>query len=381
MVQWGLPLMKLLEIDNNIINILENTYERCPIHELEYSRKIFKKDLYDDLNEYDILEVLGSGSIAQVYKIRDKKGNIYALKVKHPNIDSNFYYIKLLLKIIFSFISFNKLIPVSLDEFLNNFEKQLNLLNEGNNLIKFSNLYDNNNLYKIPKLYKLSENIIMMEYLEGITIERYKNNNYRYSKFNLLIYIFMQNNLYMNNYNHGDLHNYNWKITTDNKIVIYDFGLCWDLRNTNLLNDLNNFIDGIHDYDYDMIYNSFYNIIKYNSNIDDIIIWKYFKENKKHIIKIMDFFHHIIVFSINNNIKLDITLLHIIISWQNICLIFMNNYSDSEGFEHHSLYMEEYNICDYYKIFPDYQTFLKKQINKYDKNNHIDYKQLNKFIH
>ena len=105
MIQWGLPIMKLLKVDKNIIKVLENTYERCPIHELEYTRQIFKNDLYDDLNTYDVLEVIGSGSIAQVYKIKDQKGNLYALKVKHPNVDSNFYYIKLLLKFIFIFYS------------------------------------------------------------------------------------------------------------------------------------------------------------------------------------------------------------------------------------------------------------------------------------
>ncbi len=109
-----------------------------------------------------------------------------------------------------------------------------------------------------------------MEYLEGKSIENQKDNNYRYSKFNLFIYIFMQNNLYINKYNHGDLHNYNWKITNDNKIVIYDYGLCWELQDDFLLNNLNELIDGLHDYNYDIMYISFYNIIKYNSNIDDI---------------------------------------------------------------------------------------------------------------
>jgi len=382
MVQWGLPLMKLLKIDKNVINILENTYEKCPIHNLEYTKEIFNKDFYNKISdEYEILDVIGSGSIAQVYKIKDiKSDKLYAMKVKHPNINKNFNYIKLLLIIIFKFISFNKLIPISLNDFLNNFEKQINLLNEGNNLIKFYELHNNNNLYIIPKLHKLSENIIIMDYLEGKSIEEFKNNNYKYSKFNLLIYIFMQNNIYINKFNHGDLHNYNWKINNENKIVIYDYGLCWELYNISLLNDLNNFIEGLYGYKYDIIYKSFYNIIKYDSNIDDNIIYDYFEENKKNIIKIMDFFHHILIFSIKYGIILDITLLYIIISWQNQVLIFMNNYSDSERYEHNSLYMEEYNICDYYKIYPEYQIFLKKQINKYNKTNNYDFNKLNKFI-
>ena len=55
----------------------------------------------------------------------------------------------------------------------------------------------------------------------------------------------MQNNLYINKYNHGDLHNYNWKITNDNKIVIYDYGLCWELLDDFLLENLNNLLESL----------------------------------------------------------------------------------------------------------------------------------------
>ena len=45
----------------------------------------------------------------------------------------------------------------------------------------------------------------------------------------------MYNNLYINNFNHGDLHNYNWKITEEDKIVIYDFGLFWGIKENTLI--------------------------------------------------------------------------------------------------------------------------------------------------
>uniref|UniRef100_A0A6C0C5L6 Protein kinase domain-containing protein n=1 Tax=viral metagenome TaxID=1070528 RepID=A0A6C0C5L6_9ZZZZ len=382
MIQWGLPLMKLLDYDKNIINILENTYEKCPIHDIEYTKQIFNKDFYDNIsNEYEIIDLLGSGSIAQVYKIKDiKSDKLYAMKVKHPNVNNNFNYIKLLLQIIFKFIRFENIIPISLNEFLDNFEKQLNLLNEGNNIIKFNELYHNNNLYKIPNLYKISENIIIMDYLEGVSIETFKHNNYKYSKFNLLIYIFMQNNVYINKFNHGDLHNYNWKVTNENKIVIYDYGLCWKLYDNYILDNLNDLIDGLHVYNYDIIYKGFHNFIKYNSNINDNIIKNYFYDNTHNIKRLMDFFKHILIFCIKYKVKIDITLLYIIISWQNIALIFMKNYNDSDGFEHNNLYTEEYSICDYYKIFPEYQIFLKGQINKFKRVNNYDFSKLNKFI-
>ena len=44
-----------------------------------------------------------------------------------------------------------------------------------------------------------------------------------------MIVILFLYNLYINDFNHGDLHNYNWKITEDNKIVIYDYGFCFNI--------------------------------------------------------------------------------------------------------------------------------------------------------
>ena len=76
------------------------------------------------------------------------------MKVKHPHSNRDFNIIKLYLKIIFTLFSFNRLIPINLNEFLNQFEDQLNFINEANNLLRFNNLYKNNNLFKIPKLYK-----------------------------------------------------------------------------------------------------------------------------------------------------------------------------------------------------------------------------------
>ena len=158
MVQWFLPPLKIIDSDKKILNILENTYEKCPIHDLKYTVDTYKKDFYIDINEdYDILDIIGSGSIAQVYKIKHKKTDIiYAMKVKHPNVLKDYRIIKRYLKWIFLVIPFNKIIPISIDDFFNQFEQQINFVNEGNNMIEFYNKYENNNLYKIPKLFKLS---------------------------------------------------------------------------------------------------------------------------------------------------------------------------------------------------------------------------------
>ena len=74
MVQWVLPYMKIINTDNKIIHILENTYENCPTHGINYTRQVFKQDYYYNIDEdYDIINIIGSGSIAQVYKIKNKR--------------------------------------------------------------------------------------------------------------------------------------------------------------------------------------------------------------------------------------------------------------------------------------------------------------------
>ena len=385
MIQWSLPLMKLYEVDKYILDIFENTYEKCPLHDEEYTNKIYNQDFYINIDEeYEILDIIGSGSIAQVYKIKDiKSGKLYAMKVKHPNVLNNFNYIKYLLKIIFTFISFNKIIPVKLNVFLDQFKKQLNFINEGNNLIRFNNLYENNNLYKIPELFKISENIIIMEYIKADTIELMKDNNYKYSKFNLYISLFLQNNLNCYNFNHGDLHNYNWKIAGEN-VVIYDFGLCWEFNDRELyettLKSLDYLLEGFHNTDNQLIYKSFKTLIQVNSEISEDIMKEYFFNLPK-ISRFVYFFKYVVEFSIKHNITLGIELIYIIISYQNILLIFMGNYDEKSEFEHHSLYMEEYNVCDLYNILPEYRQNILKRLGKYNKKETINYDKLNKFIH
>ena len=385
MVQWSLPYMKILEVDKNILDVFENTYEKCPLHDEEYTREIYKQDFYINIDEeYEIIDIIGSGSIAQVYKIKDiKSGKLFAMKVKHPNVLNNFNYIKYLLKIIFTFFTFNKIIPVKLNVFIDQFKKQLNFINEGNNLIKFYNLYENNNLYKIPELFKISENIIIMEYIKADTIELLKDNNYKYSKFNLYISLFLENNLNCYNFNHGDLHNYNWKIA-DEKVVIYDFGLCWEFNDQvsykTILKSLDYLLEGFYNTDNQLIYQSFKTLIQVNSEISEDIMKEYFF-NLPNISRFVYFFKCVVEFSIKYNITLNIELIYIIISYQNILLIFMGNYDDTSEFEHHSLHMEEYNICDYYNIFPEYRQILLRRIGEYNKKETINYNKLNKFIH
>jgi len=382
MIQWSIPYLKIINYDENIIKIFEKTYEECPIHSLEWTEKIYENDLYENIHDnYDILDVVGSGSIAQVYKIKCKKTNkIYALKVKHPNTENNFRIIKYYMKIIFFIFSFNNILPIELEKFLNQFESQLNFVNEANNLLKFNELYNNNNIFKIPKLYKLSKNLILMEYINGKSLNYFRNKIEHY-KYHLCIYIFINNNLFINDFNHGDLHNYNWKITDDNKIIIYDFGLCWELNNNKIIDTFEIMNEAFYKKNKDMIYNGFKKCILIDSNINEDIIKKYYDKISHKIHDTQSLCKYLLLFCTNNNINININLLYIIISYQNCALTFKEYYGITEDFDHNNIYKEEYNMCDYFDILPEYQIHLKKQIDRFKiKSINIDYKNLYKFI-
>ena len=375
-IQWGLPILKLINIDKKILDIFENTYENCPIHELDYTKSLYESDFYNDMDDdYKIIELVGSGSIAQVYKIQDIKTNeFYAMKVIHPNAIKNFNKIKFYLKIIFTIFKFSNIIPTDLNNFLKQFRQQLDLVNEANNILKFSELYKNDKLFLIPSLYKFSKNIIIMDYIEGKSIETI-NINIQHYRYNMIISIFMYNNLFINKFNHGDLHNYNWKITEDNKIIIYDFGLCWE-SNSNLTDPLDKLLLGFHNDDKDLIYGAF---LLYFKNVEEIYIKEYFYSITEKIDKFYIFAKHILLCSFKYNVLLDINILYTIITYQNSMLIYMKNFKESI-FDFNGVYKEQYSICDYYNILPEYKKYLLKQIVKFKRRHLINYSELYKFI-
>ena len=70
---------------------LQKLLYECPAHDHKYSAKIIRRD-FD--NEFDTghMELIGSGTIAQVYKIWDKILNEYVVvKIKHPGADNDVF--------------------------------------------------------------------------------------------------------------------------------------------------------------------------------------------------------------------------------------------------------------------------------------------------
>ena len=243
LVQWVLPKIETLykiekrDKQNGWFYQLEEVYENCIFHSQDHTFTKYEQDFKEKFEkEYDEIEEIASGSIGQVYKIKNQRGESFAMKILHPNItyQINFFYclfsaIKLI-RPLHNYI--NYYFPIDLHTFIYDFKMQTDFINEANNNLKFANIYDKNPYIIIPKIHKLSKNIIIMSYEEGESYNQNERSEYLNYKTITLLKLFNKNNEAIYNFMHGDLHKGNWKVRivkSEVKLVIYDFGFCWTL--------------------------------------------------------------------------------------------------------------------------------------------------------
>ena len=237
-IQWIMPYLHYTINEKNkwILKKFSKCYENCNFHSFEFTKNKYYEDFHHEItDEYtDIIEV-ASGSIGQVYCVKslndDKK---YALKIIHPDVEYEINFLERVIKIIEYCFDIKKYCPINLFQCLHDFKKQVNFINEANNLLYFHEKYNHNPYIIIPEVKKVSKKILIMEYIEGTSIEEVQLTEYNKYKILLLLTLFTENNLHILGYNHGDLHIGNWKIKDNDKLIIYDFGYCWELENKNL---------------------------------------------------------------------------------------------------------------------------------------------------
>lgn len=369
-IQKLIPYLYLTKYDNEIIELFKNTYENNVTHNLEYTKKIFKRDFNVNIEDnYYIEESISSGSIGQVYKVRDKITNkIYALKVKHPNIE---FQLSLIKKIV-NFFDIPKYCVIDINQFIKNFEIETNFLIEGENMKKFYDLYKENSYIIIPEVYNYTNDIIIMEYVEGVRVDTLSS--YERNRYLTLFFIFCNNNKLINNFNHGDCHLGNFKKYDKDKIVIYDFGYCFSVEDKKIVKIIDDFWEIIQDsggckYDYSFKECVEY-IMKYNLYQDDIENFeddleeyfykpqregKYFKCEDDLLINFIKLF---------TKRKLTFRM-----EYLNILLIYyhVSNYVDCDQ-------RDLYAMCKYLDYFHEYQEHLKLRIQyNYNITESVDY--------
>lgn len=234
--QWILPIIEInMKEVPGWFKILEKIYDNCIIHDREHTLKVFKKENGYDFNErYQLQNVIASGSIGQVYKIKEiYTDKILALKVLHPNVTGDIWYFKIFSKIMLWIPRFKKLLmnylPVDISDFIKEFNEQTDMINEAQNMNTYLEAFsDSSHVYKIPKPISYTKNTLIMSYEESTKFEDLDCSEYLKSKIIRLLVIFIWNS-HRHNICHEDIHKGNWGVKivdNDIKIVIYDYGLC-----------------------------------------------------------------------------------------------------------------------------------------------------------
>jgi len=212
--------------------------EDISLEELETLFNLNDSDKYNNQITFNNLIPIKSGMIALVYEgyLNEKR---IIIKVKRKGInkklkDANENII-FLLKIL-SYIPYIKHLNLYdiLKENEELMELQTDFVNEMCNMERMYDICKYNDEYVIPFVYseytKMNENILVMDYIEGITLDKVENKDKLYFA-NLLSQFGLKCILY-NRYYHADLHPGNIFFIKDNnkhKLGIIDYGIMGSL--------------------------------------------------------------------------------------------------------------------------------------------------------
>ena len=392
--QWATPILELMyakevEVKPYWLQKLELFYENCPVHDIHYTKEIYRREFNEELDDYyELGEVIGSGSIAQVYKLTDKiTRKEYAMKIIHPDVNyqlsitKNFIYIILYFPCIRNTIY--GIFPIDCKLFFNQFEEQINMYQESNNLMKMYSHFKDNEYVIIPTLFKSSENILIMSNEEGARMDDLDITDYSKSKVINILHLFIKTSQLFYNFNHGDIHKGNWKVRKvngDYKLVIYDFGFCFNLHPKDM--HMNNMItdafeetdDGIRDDDIFITMIQF--IINDDSEEMNTIIKKYIDDNIGNdyfLVNPVTLFNIIMDICKQNSVILDPLFIQIIIvliqTYQYFSKYNINNAENlpkNKYRVYREKYLDIYTICDTYNIFPEYKQYIKDRLQEKD---------------
>ena len=404
--QWITPKLELIYSEHiDIINDkkpdwldkMERFYENCENHSLEYTKQEYYRVFNEDPEEiYEFNEIIGSGSIGQVYLVTNKEtGKEEVIKILHPNVKDQIKFFDKFVRFLLYFPCINNKVkttfPFDIFEFIHQFELQTNFINEANHILYFYEEYENNDFIIIPKLKRISPSILIMSYEPGISFEDTELNEYQNDKIINLYHLFIRNNQMIKNYNHGDLHPGNWKVRIDNennnhKLVIYDFGYCWRISQ-GLFSDFGTiFIDTFEESNreneevsIDNLCNLMYFIILYDKPDKET---EYKDRIRSYIIERIDnlepwklspivLLKATIEFCKEENLLIDTTLIQcfiIVIQGQKLFEKYGLMASDKNLISDYKVYRERYlnilTICKTYNIFEGFSEYIENKLNK-----------------
>ena len=228
----GSLALKLLQVIVMSANLksdkLQFVLEHCDVHSFEQTSSMyFKEHKRNILDDYDIVSVIGSGSIGQVYKCYCKKRKEYiAMKVKHPDINSNVNKTVFALKLVCFLLKRVNRFHYIIMEYIDNIYLQIDYIQEAENTKKLKYNFRNDECIVVPEIYEYTSNFIMMSYHNGKLYKDVSEQNKLVSS--MYMNFFYMTSILIHDFLHADLHFGNWKIIeeeNDIKLLIYDCGI------------------------------------------------------------------------------------------------------------------------------------------------------------
>ena len=298
-------------------NKLEFILENCDIHNFEDTKKMYFNDFKRDISEDYIIdnpEIIGSGSIGQVYRLYSIKLNKFvAIKVKHPDINSKVKKFNLIKKLLFFFKRFINCSEIIL-QFIDNINLQIDYSSEVKNTRILKRKFKKEKCVIIPTVYYYSSNFIIMSYHSGISFNSITDQKLKTSVALHMNFI-MLSSLLIYDVFHGDLHFGNWKVSNENglKIILYDCGIVYSSGNLDFNLNIIKYT-GCNDY------RSFLYLIneknKFNFNlIDDVL----FKIDSLGNVPTSKRIKCLVIESVKNNLIIDKKIINLLHSYIIIC--------------------------------------------------------------
>jgi predicted unusual protein kinase regulating ubiquinone biosynthesis (AarF/ABC1/UbiB family) len=223
-------------IGKDLANELSSLLFDCPAHSDEYSRDVIQR-MFGDKYCLTEMKLIGSGTIAQVYRVGD-----VCIKVRHPNV------VREVMDAVANYDSVKNMffMPVMLksicDNFFEGLVEQLDFHREFNNGNTLKHLIHGdtdgtNNLYIITRMLDTSDECLVMKYepSQSIAGDEHKTiDKHVLLRFLHGVGIFSYISQ-LHGFIHADLHMGNYGIrnpeTPDSmRIVMYDFGHMYDVR-------------------------------------------------------------------------------------------------------------------------------------------------------
>jgi tRNA A-37 threonylcarbamoyl transferase component Bud32 len=234
--QWFITIINTNLPEINTENFL-CVFEKCYEHPLDHTLKIYESEFKEPLSkQYDIINVISSASMGQVYKIKERySGKHFALKVLHPYIERDIWLVQIFIGLLYTFPWSRKrldyYIPLDIQSLINDFKCQSNMIKEANNCLRIKENLKQAPFLKIPEIIQVSKNTLLMSFEEGVCFEDWETTNYKKWKICNYFMVMLKNLFIFDGFVHGDLHFANWKVrdSEDPQVILYDFGFCCEV--------------------------------------------------------------------------------------------------------------------------------------------------------